>query len=160
MRFGWYIGAWEIIRGWQTNCIYRECCWRWRNSFSSLFTRSLVYQSRLQLVNSFDSCPALISSKQISSLVFCFLISHLSYQYNLCLTPSVTLGRVIQHRTWYWMCLYPSTGCKYCFKPCSVSCCVYLAPNRRWIHVCDDCVNELIRHTGLDIQRYPHRSPY
>ena len=87
-------------------------------------------------------------------------ILHSSYQCHLHPTPPVTLERVLQHRTWYWMCLHPSTGCKYCSEPCSVSCWVYLASNHRWIHVCDDCVDELLRLTGFDICQYPHRSPY
>jgi len=56
MRFGWYIGEWGMVRGWQTNCLSRECCWRWRIFFSSLFTCSLVLQSKLWLWNSSDSC--------------------------------------------------------------------------------------------------------
>jgi len=89
-----------------------------------------------------------------------FAISHLSFHYHLRPTPPVTLEWVWSYRTWYWMCLYPSTGCKYCFEPCSVSCWVYVAPNSHWIHVCDDCVDELLRLTGFDICQYPHRSPY
>jgi hypothetical protein len=42
MRFRWSIRAWGMIRGWQRDCIYRECCWRWRIFFSSLFICSLV----------------------------------------------------------------------------------------------------------------------
>ena len=34
-----------------------------------------------------------------------------------------------------WMCLHPSNGCKYCNKPFSVTCWVYLGPDHRWIHV-------------------------
>ena len=49
-----------------------------------------------------------------------FSVSHSSYQYHLRPTPPVTLERVLQYCTWYWMCLHPSTGCKYCSEPCSV----------------------------------------
>jgi hypothetical protein len=53
-------------------------------------------------------------------------ILYYCYQYHLRPTPPDTLERVLQHRTWYWMCLHPSTGCKYCSEFCSVSCWVYL----------------------------------
>ena len=90
----------------------------------------------------------------------CFLYITFCYQYHLHPTPPVTLERVLQYCTWYWMCLHPSTGCKYCSEPCFDSCWVYLAPTHRWIHVCDDWVDELPRLIGFNIQRYPHRSPY
>jgi len=51
-----------------------------------------------------------------------FVISHLSFQYHLRSTPPSTLKRVLQHRTWYWMCLHPLTGCKYWSEHCFVSC--------------------------------------
>jgi hypothetical protein len=53
-----------------------------------------------------------------------------------------------------------SKGCKYCSEPCSVSCWVYLAPNLHWIHLCDDCVDNLQRLTGFDLCQYPYRWSY
>jgi len=108
----------------------------------------------------FETAPTLVLSCLVLSGLVSLSILHYCHLCHLRPTPPVTLERVIQHRTWYWMCLHPSTGCKYCSEPCSISCWVYLASNYRWIHVCDDCVNELPRLTGFDIRQYPHRSPY
>jgi len=55
-----------------------------------------------------------------------------------------------------YMCLHPSNGCRYCNEPCFGTSWVYLGPNHRWFHVCDDCVDELPRLTGFDIGQYPH----
>jgi len=57
---------------------------------SSLFTRSLVYQSKLQHWNSSDSCLGLVPLKRRSSLWSCFPISHYCYQYHLRPTAPVT----------------------------------------------------------------------
>jgi hypothetical protein len=113
-------------------------------NFKTAWTRVFCWFSRYEF-----RAPFVLPSK-----------SHLSYQYHLRLTPPVTLERVLQYRTCYWMCLHPSTGCKYCSKPCSLACWVYLAPNYRWIHNCDNCADELLRLTGFDIRQYPYRSPY
>jgi len=153
-----------MVRGWQADCIWRECWLALEDFlFFSLYSFSCIAKQvttlkQLRLLSCFvlswlpRNEPRALSAP-LSKLHYC-------YQYHLQLTLPITLERVLQHRTWYWMCLYPSTGCKYCSKSCSISCWVYLASNHRWIHVCDDCVDELFRLTGFDIRQYPHRSPY
>jgi len=66
----------------------------------------------------------------------------------------------IQLSTWYWMCLYHLTVCKYCSEPCSSSCWAYSVPNQSWIHICDNCVDSKLQLTGCDIHQYPHLSQY
>jgi len=105
-------------------------------------------------------CLVLTPSKWTSNHLSCFPISHHFHQYYLHPTPPVTLEWVLLHRTQYWMCPYSATGCKCCSEPCSVSCWVYLAPNRHWIHICDNCVDKVLWPTGFDIHQYPLRSPY
>jgi len=65
----------------------------------------------------------------------------------------------IQH-TWYWMCLYHVTVCKYRCKPCCGSCCAYLVLNQSWIYICDSCLDSMSQLTRLDIRQSPHWSQY
>jgi len=58
------------------------------------------------------------------------------------------------------MCLHPSNSCKYSNEPFSDFCSVYLEPTHWWVHVLDNWVDELPRHSGFNICQYPHRPPY
>jgi len=105
-------------------------------------------------------CLVLTPSKRSSNPLSCFPISHWSHQHHLCPTLPITLERVLLHRTQYWKCLHPMSGSKYCFEHCSVPCWGYLEPNYHRIHICDDCVDNLLRLTRFYIRQYPHGSPY
>jgi len=59
-----------------------------------------------------------------------------------------------------YMCLHPANRWRYCPQPCSPSCWVDLAPDRYWMHICDDCVDIRRQLTGFDIRTDHHRSPY
>jgi len=55
--------------------------------------------------------------------------------------PACYTTTSLSQHTSNWMCLCPSTRCKYCSEPCSVSCWVYPASNHCWADDCDDCVD-------------------
>ena len=89
-----------------------------------------------------------------------FSVITFCYQSHIHTTPPITLEWVPLYWTWYGMYVDPSTGCTYYSEPCSQFCWIYLAPNHRWIHICNDCVDKSLQLTRFDIHQYHYWSPY
>jgi hypothetical protein len=86
---------------------------------------------------------------------FLFLFSDITFMLPISPTPDpaqYTQTSAIQC-IWYWMCIHPSTGCKYCSEPWMLTCWVKSGPSHCWIHICNTCTDELMGHAGCNIHQ-------
>jgi len=153
---------WSVRNDWRVadELYIQRRCWQWRISISSLCSCSLYSKASYDFETAATCVVFWLPRNKSGALLSWSLYHIICYQYHQPPTLSVRLEQVWYKHTWYWMCLLSSTRCKYCLELCSVSCCAYQGPNHHWIHIGDNCVDELPPVTGFEICPYPYQSQY